>query len=302
MSKPDIRKMLGRVLEGNRFFKRWRMLEEQNKFILFQLKRANIDERFMLLKPKCSLSDDVEQTRSSFDFQWHEFSTGDALPDDKAFMGDVESIISEMTDLPKHRFKGMKAIDIGCGAGRFTYGMLSLGASVTACDQSPWALERTKELCASFADKLSTQRIDLIKWEEPGDYDLAFCFGVVHHTGNTYLAIRNVANKVKLGGRIFLMVYGFPKTLADFLELNAYEELREELRDCSLEEKKKTLIDRFGYRQAHGWFDAISPRINDLLTMEEIRGLLIRLGFDKIKRTMKGRNHHVVAERIRKRA
>jgi hypothetical protein len=57
-------------------------------------------------------------------------------------------------------------------------------------------------------------------------------------------------------------------------------------------------MERFGPILGHGWFDAVSPRINDLLTFEEIAELLARLGFKNIRRTREGRNHHIVADRL----
>ena len=94
------------------------------------------------------------------------------------------------------------------------------------------------------------------------------------------------------------MVYGFPETLPGFMELNRYEELRSELRNLPANEKKQVLIDRFGARAAHGFFDAVSPRINDLLTFREIEELLLNLGFKNIRKTIKNRNHHIIAEKI----
>jgi SAM-dependent methyltransferase len=212
-------------------------------------------------------------------------------------MKNIEAFTCEITGLPRGWFPGKSAVDIGCGAGRFTYALLSLGASVMACDQSTWALERTAQLCGRFGARLTTRQINLLAWDDPAGYDLVFCLGVVHHTGNTYLAIRNVARKVKEGGRLFLMVYGFPETLAEYREVNAYEALRQELRTLSFEEKKRILVERFGHKLAHGWFDAISPRVNDLVTFGEIAELLTRFGFTNVRRTMEGRNHYLVAER-----
>jgi hypothetical protein len=137
----------------------------------------------------------------------------------------------------------------------------------------------------------------LLDWDESGDCDLAFCFGVVHHTGNTYLAIRNVCRKVGPTGKVFLMVYGYPEDLPDYRELNQYEALRQELRLADYEERKAMLVDRFGAQAAHGYFDAVSPRINDLMDYEELAELLHRLGFAHVRRTLPNRNLHVVAER-----
>jgi 2-polyprenyl-3-methyl-5-hydroxy-6-metoxy-1,4-benzoquinol methylase len=125
-----------------------------------------------------------------------------------------------MVDLPITWFPNKRIVDIGCGLGRFTYGLLALGATVLATDQSHWGLQRAEALCAQYADRLTLKQVDLLEWDETAEFDLAFCFGVVHHTGNTYLAIHNAAKKVKKGGRLFLMIYGMPNTILDFEELN----------------------------------------------------------------------------------
>jgi len=275
-----------------------RMLEEQDQFILYELKRINETIRYEKLGATPLGDADAAQTRSSFDFQWSDMHTGVAMSDDRAFMESVPSLVCEMTDLPREWFAGKRVVDVGCGAGRYSYGLLSLGASVTACDQSPAALARTRELCRPFGERLSTREINLLEWKDEEGFDLAFCFGVVHHTGNTYLAIRNVTRKVKPGGRVFLMVYGFPENGDDFAEVNGYEALRQELRALSFDERKDILTKKFGENLAHGWFDAVSPRVNDLLTFDEIRALLGRLGFHRVKRTKPHRNHHLVADRL----
>jgi SAM-dependent methyltransferase len=239
----------------------------------------------------------ASQTKASFDFQWEHLPTGRALPSDAAFMQGLGPHISDITRLSPDWFSGKRVVDIGCGIGRYSYGLLQLGAAVTSCDQSDAALRRTAELCRPFAERSALKRIDLLEWDEPGDFDLAFSFGVVHHTGNTYLAIENVCRKVRPGGRLFLMIYGVPETRPALQEVNEYERLAAEMRDLSFEQRKVLLERRFGPDGAHGWFDATSPRINDRLTFEEIQDVLTELGFVNIARTVSARNHHVVAER-----
>jgi len=274
------------------------LLTKQNRFLLNEIKSINERERHRLFGEDAIVDDDRRQTKDSFDFQWHEIPDGLSLPSDPSFMEGVESRICEFVDRPREWFSGKKIIDIGCGGGRFTYGLLKLGAMVTACDQSEWAVKRTSELCADYADRLSTIREDLLEWDSFDDYDLVFCYGVVHHTGNTYMAIRNVCRKVGPGGRVFLMVYGYPEDSSGFAYLNSYEALRKELRIVSLSERRKLLEERYGCFEAHGYFDATSPRINDLLDFDEITDFLGQVGFGNVKRTLQHRNHHLVADRI----
>lgn len=272
------------------------LLREQTAFLLAEQRRINEEARLNAMGAVPMELDDA-QTRSSFDYQWNEFSSGVAMPNDASFMAGVGEHVCRMTDLPASWFKDKRVADVGCGAGRFSYGLLSLGAHVTSFDQSEWALRRTAELCRPFAERHQTQRVNVLEWQEPAAFDLVFSFGVVHHTGNTYRAIANVSSKVARGGRLFLMVYGFPETLEDFKELNEYERLRSELRLLPFPERKRLLIERYGESLAHGYFDAVSPRINDLLTFEEIGDVLGRLGLRNYRRTIPNRNHHVVADR-----
>jgi len=291
--KRKIKSLINRVF----ILKDCQSMKEQNRFVLYELQRMHKENRYRLLGDLDLGKTEKRQTLDSFDYQWHDFHEGVGMTNDRLFMDKIESQICEMTGLPAEWFPEKRVVDIGCGTGRFTYGLLSLGSSVTACDQSEGALKRTSELCKGFSDRLITRKIDLLEWDERGNFDLGFCFGVVHHTGNPYLAIRNVSLKVKPGGRLFLMVYGFPETLTDFMEINAYEELRGRLGLLSFEERKEWLIQQLGRQHAHGWFDAVSPSINDLLTFQEIAELLRNLGFQNIFRTRDNRNHHLVAEK-----
>jgi 2-polyprenyl-3-methyl-5-hydroxy-6-metoxy-1,4-benzoquinol methylase len=287
-SSPDDRTLL----------EKYQSLTVENKFILYELKRINETLRYHLLGDVPLSETDQVQTRSSFDYQWDKFHTGVAMSDDDKFMGQIRSQICKMTDFPAEWFQGKQVIDIGCGSGRFTYGLLSLGATVTAVDQSAAGLRRTTELCQEFSSRLSTRQENILEWDEETQFDLVFNFGVVHHTGNTYLAMWNVAHKVKPGGRLFLMIYGFPEDQSGFAEINSYEDVRQKIRQLPFDQKKEALIEQFGPYLAHGWFDATSPRINDLLTFPEIVDLLTTLGFQNVRLTLQHRNHHLIADKI----
>jgi SAM-dependent methyltransferase len=239
------------------------------------------------------------QTKASFDFQWEHMPEGAALPSDDGFMQQLDRELPRMVGVPQTWFAGKHVVDIGCGGGRYSRGLLQLGASVTACDQSEAALSRTAALCQQFRERLALKRIDLLEWDESGDFDLAFSYGVVHHTGNTYLAMENVCRKVSVGGRVFFMIYAVPDTREALDEINLYEQLADDVRGLSFDERKQYVIRRFGPDKAHGWFDAISPRINDRLTFEEIADLLADIGFGRVEGSRVLRNHYIAAERVR---
>lgn len=272
-------------------------LEAKNQFLINELAKTN---ELIRQKALDNEETDSQQTLASFEYQWKNLPTGAALPSDAKFMQQVKSQICEMTALPPEWFPGKKIIDIGCGIGRFTYGLLSLGAEVTSCDASASAIQSTIELCKPYQKHLRAFQINILKGTMPHpEYDLAFSFGVVHHTGNTYLAIKKVCSTAKIGGKVFLMVYGYPEKYEDFVETNNYEALRNELRPLDFEQKLAVLRSRFPEDQVHGWFDAVSPRINDLLKFGELVELLNSLGVENVKRTVKNRNLHIVGDKLR---
>ena len=285
------------TLEGLASIRHLGHIRAQTEYLLRETARLAAAERRAAWMARRSSAQGA-QTRASFDFQWDQMPTGRALPSDPEFMAGLEDQLAAMIRVPRDWFAGKQVVDIGCGLGRYSFGMLKLGARVTSCDQSEAALRRTAELCREFGDRSALKRVDLLEWDDTAEYDLAFSFGVVHHTGNTYLAIENVCRKVKPGGRLFLMIYGVPETRPAFLEVNEYERIAEEIRGLSFGERKALLEQRFGKDGAHGWFDATSPRINDRLTLEEIVDLLTELGFHRIHRVVVARNHHIVAERL----
>jgi 2-polyprenyl-3-methyl-5-hydroxy-6-metoxy-1,4-benzoquinol methylase len=276
------------------------LLRDKVEFLLGEV--ARINECRHEVEFGQDISADAEQTKASFDYQWAKLPSGKALPDDPQFRADLANIICRYCGLEPQWFKGKNVIDVGCGSGRFTYGLLSLGARVTACDQSQAALGAVKELCQEYAANLQVKQFDLLDWPDDGSrYDLVYCFGVVHHTGNTYRAIYNVARAVKdHGGRLFLMAYGYPRgeCPVDFKGAIAYEQYRKRLRFLTFDEKVQALKNELDADHVHGWFDAASPRINDLLTYEELVNLLHRCGLTNVRSTVDGHNHHVVAEKL----
>lgn len=278
-----------------RFKSKTKEREAKTQFLINELAKTNEMMRQNALEAHEA---DSQQTLASFEYQWKNLPSGIALPTDPAFMQQVKTQICKMTGLPPEWFPGKKVIDVGCGIGRFTYGLLSLGAEVTSCDASTSALERTQKLCEPYKKHLRTFQTNLLKDKLPqGEFDLAFSFGVVHHTGNTYLAMKKVCSAAKAGGKVFLMVYGYPEKYEDFLETNSYEALRNELRHLNFDEKVSVLRSKFPEDQVHGWFDAVSPRINDLLKFGELVEVLNTMGVQNVKRTMDNRNWHVVGDK-----
>lgn len=250
----------------------------------------------------------IRHTKASFDFQWAEIPGGAAMLDSPDFRAHATTLVTEFTRLPPEWFRGKCVIDVGCGNGRFSWALCALGADVLSLDQSEHGLRQTAEACRAFPSH-RTMRVDLLK-PLPIDEtaDLVWSFGVLHHTGDTYGAFRHVVPLVRPGGYLYVMIYGEPRrhVADDFFEINEYERWRHRTMNMTLPEKLAAIrqgMDTGQFRTSgeaavNGYFDAISPPINDLHAFEEIESWLVDAGFRDITRTVEARNHHVIARRI----
>lgn len=234
-----------------------------------------------------------KQTLKSFDSQWAQLPEGDALLTEPWFLEHVESIITdELLCVAREWFPGKSVLDAGCGNGRWTIGLLRLGCHVTAVDASLHALERLQESIAELCtpeqqERLVAREADLL--ELPPDlasesFDLVFSFGVLHHTGDTRRALRNVAGLVGPAGMLFLYLYGSSS-------LSPVGRALLELRRLALAPlpfalKRRVLAAVFRRSDTHQVFDCLSPTINTRHTVEQVRSWLEPEGFSSVEQTV----------------
>jgi 2-polyprenyl-6-hydroxyphenyl methylase/3-demethylubiquinone-9 3-methyltransferase len=108
---------------------------------------------------------------------------------------------------------GKTFLDAGCGSGLFSLAALRLGASVRSFDYDPEAVACTIELKRRFAPDAADwviergSLLDAPYLSNLGRFDVVYCWGVVHHTGAMWNALRNVAALVAPGGLLFVAVY-----------------------------------------------------------------------------------------------
>jgi len=125
----------------------------------------------------------------------------------------TEAQKSLQTMLDCNDLQGKTFLDAGCGSGLFSLSARMLGASVRSFDYDSDSVECTRLLKQRYFpddDKWEVTEGDLLDIKfvsELGKYDIVYCWGVVHHTGQMWKAMDNLSLAVKDGGRLFISVY-----------------------------------------------------------------------------------------------
>ena len=290
-----IRKFFARLLLSDTSL---HAVETRVRYLQYEISQLHSLVRY-LLPGSANYQSYIHQTLASFEYQWANLDEGAHLVTDPEFQQNGTNTLLQNTGLDKEWFRGKQVLDAGCGNGRWSWVLCKLGANVTAFDQSSSGVKTALQLNGDFPSFKAFQANILEDLGMPKQFDLVWSFGVVHHTGNSWLAIQNIAACVKHGGYLYLMVYGEPRWdhIEDFQELNHYIELRRALTALDFDGRVSYLRQHKEEKYVHGFFDATSPRINDLHTFNEVVEWLRLLGFTEIRRTIESRNMMIMARR-----
>jgi SAM-dependent methyltransferase len=135
---------------------------------------------------------------ASFGRQWNRYDVARDEEDETTFQ--------VKTGVAPGDLNGKLVLDAGCGGGRYALVAARHGAKVVGVDLSS-AVDKAKALCDGFPDVAIVQgdltRLPLAE----GVFDLAFSIGVLHHGPDPRGAFREVARRVKPGGRLAVWLY-----------------------------------------------------------------------------------------------
>jgi 2-polyprenyl-3-methyl-5-hydroxy-6-metoxy-1,4-benzoquinol methylase len=248
-----------------------------------------------------TVGDDVRQVERVFDFEHRRYR-------DSAYtrFGPhlVDQFLAEV-GLPADFFAAKRALDAGCGSGRWTYALAELGAVVTAIDLTSGGPEAAQ---AALGDRpnLSFAQADLHALPFRAEaFDFVFSWGVLHHTPDTRTAFDRLVPLVRPGGTLFVMVYERGSRLCaagtDLLR-HVLRRLPDEqrYRACRLLVTRNPWVYRLlgpfviasylgpdttidAQTAQFGLFDAYSPRWNHLHTVDEVAGWFHERGFEDVK-------------------
>lgn len=111
------------------------------------------------------------------------------------------------------RLDGKTFLDIGSGSGLFSLAARRLGARVTSFDYDPQSVACTSELKHRFFDEdpewtiLEGSVLDEAFVQSLGTFDIVYSWGVLHHSGGLWKALKAAAGKVTPGGTFAFALY-----------------------------------------------------------------------------------------------
>ena len=118
----------------------------------------------------------------------------------------IEAEKSLRTMLGMESMAGKSFLDVGSGSGLFSLAAKRMGASVHSFDYDPESVACTRELKRRyFPDDVNWiiedgSVLDSDYLGALGEFDIVYSWGVLHHTGAMWKALKNIVPLVRKGG------------------------------------------------------------------------------------------------------
>lgn len=149
----------------------------------------------------------ADEHRFHFGENWRHFL--DVLDDER--IAEAERSLVEW--LGEDGIRGKTFLDAGSGSGLFSLAALRLGASrVHSFDYDPASVGCAMELRRRYGKggNWTVERGDVLDEGYVaglGTFDVVYSWGVLHHTGDMWRALRAIPRAVAPGGRLFIAIY-----------------------------------------------------------------------------------------------
>ena len=160
----------------------------------------------------------------------------------------IDMLNTDYLGLKKDFFKGKVCLDAGCGSNlNATLALLRMGAKkVYAFDLDRSILKKVPDALKAYRGRydIGTGNVLNIKFKD-AIFDFTHCSGVLHHTANAALGLKELVRVTKPGGLVYVVIHGRGGIIREIVNL---------LRDKYAADKTfKKLIDDLD----EDWFAAL---------------------------------------------
>lgn len=124
----------------------------------------------------------------------------------------IDEAVVGLRRLVGEDLRGKRFLDIGCGSGIHSLAALRLGATeVVAVDVDPDSATTTRNMLKAHAAGGSWEVLERSVFDldcsSMGKFDVVYSWGVLHHTGDMYRALRIATTLVAPGGEFAFALY-----------------------------------------------------------------------------------------------
>lgn len=140
----------------------------------------------------------------SFGDNWASFATRVEESHLSAAIVEIQRLLGRTS------LRELSILDLGCGSGLHSVAAARLGATVTSVDIDPASVATTQRLAIQFGveDRITVREgsvfDDLLSG---GTFDVVYSWGVLHHTGDMWDAIRKSTELVAPDGELVIAIY-----------------------------------------------------------------------------------------------